>query len=103
MAPGQLTGAVDQLPRAALSGQGAALTDAQLLGRFVEQGDEAAFAGLLRRHGPMKLGVCRRLLRSPHDAQDAFQATFLVLVKKAAAIRPREMVVNWLYGVPHHT
>src|SRR5689334_2964813 len=80
---------------------GAGMTDGQLLTSFIEHRDEAAFAALVRRHGPMVWGVCRRLL--PHHAtEDAFQATFLVLVRKAASIRPREMLANWLYGVAHH-
>src|SRR5262249_46858507 len=64
--------------------------------------EESAFAALLRRHGPMVWGVCRRLLPY-HEAEDAFQATFLVLVKKAASVKPRELVGNWLYGVAHQT
>jgi RNA polymerase sigma factor (sigma-70 family) len=92
-----------QLRRAALLGDEAGLTDGQLLGGFVEHGDEAAFAVLVRRHGPMVLGVCRRLLGSLHDAEDAFQATFLVLVRKAAAIQSRETVANWLYGTAYNT
>jgi RNA polymerase sigma factor (sigma-70 family) len=72
-------------------------TDAELLGRFVDRRDEAAFAVLVRRHGAMIYGVCRRLL-SEHDAEDAFQATFLVLAQKARTAAPRE-VANWLYGV----
>src|SRR6266481_3996807 len=77
----------------------AELSDAELLRRFANQRDEGTFAVLLQRHGPMVLGVCRRVLRDPHDAQDAFQATFLVLVRRAASVVPREMVGNWLYGV----
>ena len=80
----------------------AVLTDGQLLGRFIERRDEAAFAALVRRHGPMVWGVCRRLLND-QDAEDAFQATFLVLVRKAASIVPRERVANRLYGVAHQT
>jgi RNA polymerase sigma factor (sigma-70 family) len=85
-----------------LSGVGAQ-ADAQLLESFLTQQDEAAFEGLLRRHGPMVLGVCRRVLRDPHAAEDAFQATFLVLVRKASTIRPLQMVGPWLYGVAYRT
>ena len=81
----------------------AELTDGQLLEGFVSRRDEAALAALVRRHGALVWGVCRRLLRDYHDAEDAFQATFLVLVRKAASIVPREMVVNWLYGVARQT
>ncbi|MEX2120778.1 MAG: sigma-70 family RNA polymerase sigma factor [Pirellulales bacterium] len=79
------------------------LTDGQLLERYIAGRDEAAFAELLRRHGPMVLAVCRRALGDSHDADDAFQATFLVLVRKAPSIVPRDMVGNWLYGVAHRT
>jgi RNA polymerase sigma factor (sigma-70 family) len=81
---------------------GAGLTDEQLLGCFIERRDDAAFAALIKRHGPMVWGVCRRLLNH-HDAEDAFQATFLVLVRKAASVLPRGMLANWLYGVAHQT
>ena len=74
-------------------------TDADLLGRFIDRRDEAAFALLVRRHGAMVYGVCRRVLRTDQDAEDAFQATFLVLVEKARTVVPREAVGNWLYGV----
>jgi RNA polymerase sigma factor (sigma-70 family) len=77
------------------------LTDGQLLGRYVTTRDAAAFENLVRRHGPMVLGVCRRLLPNLHDAEDAFQATFLVLVRKATTINPRDAVGNWLYGVAY--
>lgn len=87
------------LRRLALGPDAAALTDGQLLSCFIERRDESAFAALVRRHGPMVWGVCRRLLANHHDAEDAFQATFLVLVRKAAAVVPREMVANWLHGV----
>src|SRR6201998_2454692 len=78
-----------------------AVTAGQLLGRYVTTRDAAAFETLVRRHGPMVLGVCRRLLPNPHDAEDAFQATFLVLVRKATTITPREAVGSWLYGVAY--
>jgi polysaccharide biosynthesis/export protein len=79
------------------------LTDAQLLDRFLARREEVAFEAMLRRHGPMVLGVCRRLLSDPHDAEDAFQATFLVLVRRAAAIVPRSSLGPWLYGVARRT
>ncbi len=78
-------------------------TDKELLDRFVSQRDAAAFAVLVRRHGPMVLGVCRRLLQHLQDAEDAFQATFLVLVRKAASLGQRELLGNWLYGVAYRT
>src|SRR5437660_12250034 len=78
-------------------------TDGELLEAFLTTREEAAFEALLRRHGPMVLGVCRRTLHNSHDAEDAFQATFLVLVRKASTIRPRELVGNWLYGVACRT
>jgi RNA polymerase sigma factor (sigma-70 family) len=81
---------------------GEAASDAQLLECFVGRRDEAAFAELLRRHGPMVLGLCRRLLGA-EDAEDAFQGTFLVLAKKAASIARRELLGNWLYGVAYRT
>ena len=83
-------------------GSPSALTDAQLLGRFAAGDGEAsglAFEALMGRHGPMVLRVCRGVLRDPHDAQDAFQATFLVLVRKANSIRDRDSVASWLHGV----
>src|SRR5271168_4363745 len=80
---------------------GGSLTDGQLLARFVAARDEIAFAALVRRHGPMVLGVCRRLLHHTQDAEDAFQATFLVLSRKAASLGKRELVGNWLYGTAY--
>src|SRR5437588_9736511 len=73
--------------------------DRQLLERFAAYRDEAAFTALLGRHGPMVLGVCRGILRDAHAAEDAFQATFLVLARKAGSIRQRESVGSWLYQV----
>ena len=93
---------IEQL-RAVLLRDGAGLTDGQLLECFVARRDNAAFEALMRRHGPMVLAVCRRILRNHHDSEDAFQATFLVLARKAASIMPREAVGNWLYGVAYRT
>src|SRR2546423_4475006 len=78
------------------------LTDAQLLERFIAQRDEAAFESLMWRHGPKVLGVCRRVLRHEQDAEDAFQATFLVLVRKAGSIRRSASVGGWLYRGAYH-
>jgi RNA polymerase sigma factor (sigma-70 family) len=78
-------------------------TDGRLLEDFIGRRDEAAFEVLLGRHGPMVWGVCRRLLANEADAEDAFQATFLILVRKAASIARRAAVGNWLYGVAHRT
>lgn len=80
-----------------------AATDAQLLSAFIGRRDMDAFTLLTRRHGPMVLGVCRRVLRHQQDAEDAFQATFVVLARRAESIQPRERVANWLYGVAYRT
>ena len=77
--------------------------DASLVGRFVRSREDAAFAELVRRHGPMVWGVCSRALPRFHDAEEAYQATFLVLARKAASIRPPGLVANWLFGVARRT
>jgi RNA polymerase sigma factor (sigma-70 family) len=94
---------IRHLRKAALLRDGAGLTDGQLLECFLLRRDEPAFAALVRRHGPMVLGVCRRVLGNLHDAEDAFQATFLVLARKAASVRSREVVGHWLYRVAYRT
>jgi len=94
---------IGHLRRRLLAAEGTGLADAKLLGQFVESGDQEAFEILMRRHGPMVFGVCRRILANSQDAEDAFQATFLVLVRKASSVRPREMLGNWLYGVALQT
>jgi RNA polymerase sigma factor (sigma-70 family) len=94
-----MNGILQQLRRATLG----SLSDRELLDALVTRRDEAAFETLLRRHGPMVLAVCRRVLRHAHDAEDAFQATFLVLLRKATTIRKREVLGSWLYGVAYRT
>ena len=103
MATGTLDGVIRHLRRVVLLRDGGGLTDGQLLEQYLAKRDEAAFEALVRRHGPMVLGVCRRVLHHAHDAEDAFQATFLVLVRKAASVAPRELVGHWLYGVAYRT
>jgi RNA polymerase sigma factor (sigma-70 family) len=80
-----------------------ARTDRELLDSFVQRRDDAAFAALVRRHGPMVLSVCRRVLRQAEDTEDAFQATFLVLAKKADRLKRPDLLANWLYGVAYRT
>jgi RNA polymerase sigma factor (sigma-70 family) len=99
----QINTAIQHLRRAVLRQDGAGLRDGQLLASFIEQKDEAAFEVLVRRHSPMVFGVCRRMVGNYHDAEDAFQATFLVLARKASSVRPRERVANWLHGVALRT
>src|SRR5438093_225712 len=74
-------------------------SDEQLLERFVERHEEEAFADLVRRHGPLVLGVCLRVLHHRQDAEDAFQATFLTLVRKGHTMRRRAALPSWLYRV----
>jgi RNA polymerase sigma factor (sigma-70 family) len=90
---------VGQIRRAAAETAFDGLTDAELLLRYVDSGDEAAFEVIARRHGPLVLAVCRRVLGDSHGADDAFQATFLVLARKARSIRKSESVSSWLHGV----
>jgi RNA polymerase sigma-70 factor (ECF subfamily) len=99
MARQDLSCVLEQLRR--LTGPGLAdeLTDGELLDQFVALREEAAFEILVRRHGPLVWAVCRRVLRSDHDAEDVFQATFLVLARRAHSIRKRQSIGSWLYGV----
>jgi RNA polymerase sigma factor (sigma-70 family) len=103
MATSQTRKVFHHIRSAVLMRDGAGMTDGQLLGCFLTQRDAAAFAALVRRHGPMVWGVCRRVLHNHHDAEDAFQATFLVLDRKATTVEPKEQVANWLYGVAYKT
>ncbi len=92
---------MQQIGRLFLEGTSIGSSEGELLDRFVKARDEAAFEALVARHGPMVLGVCRQLLRDPNDVDDAFQATFLVLVRKAATLRRCDLLGNWLYGVAY--
>ena len=99
MAIETLGAALRQINRLFADGVVAGLSDAQLLERFLSQGDAGSFEALLGRHGPMVLSVCRGILRDPHDAEDAFQATFLVLVKTGGTIRGGDSLGGWLHRV----
>ena len=103
MASNDLRGVVDYLKRIALKKESAKLSDGRLLEAFIRGREEPAFATIVRRHGAMVMGVCRRVLRDQHDAEDAFQATFLVLARKAASITSPKLLANWLYSVAFKT
>src|SRR5437868_2879274 len=103
MANHQLTRLLQTLRRAPPLLDAGGLPDGQLLARFVAARDEAAFAALVRLHGPMVYGVCRRVLRHAQDAEDAFQATFLVLARKARSVLARGSVGGWLHGAAYRT
>src|SRR4051794_35256059 len=85
--------------RGLVGGAAEARTDRELLAAFARHHDQAAFAELVARHGPMVLAVCRRLLSDPHDADDAFQATWLVLARKAGARGWADSIAGWLHAV----
>jgi RNA polymerase sigma factor (sigma-70 family) len=99
MARGPAGTILEQTRKAVGSGSADRPADADLLGRYAAYNDQDAFAELVRRHGPLVLGVCRGFLRQEQDAEDAFQATFLVLARGAGSIRKGEAVGSWLYGV----
>jgi RNA polymerase sigma factor (sigma-70 family) len=101
MTSGRIQHLIHYLRRTAAPADGSVVSDAQLLERFAAGGDEAAFELLARRHGPMVLGVCRRVLGDPHDAEDAFQAAFLLLARKTASAARSRSVGGWLYTVAH--
>src|ERR1700680_4023654 len=103
MAARRASAILEHVRRAAWGPDGAGSTDATLLESYVAREDEAAFEVLVRRHGPMVLGVCRRILSNTHDGEDAFQATFLVLGRRAAPVHPRDRVGHGLYGVARRT
>jgi RNA polymerase sigma factor (sigma-70 family) len=103
MAHGTIITVLHHLRQAAMSRDPCERSDGQLLADFLDKRDEASFAEIMRRHGPMVLATCRRLSGNAADAEDCFQATFLVLVRAAASLRSRETVGNWLYGVAYHT
>src|SRR5205809_5551032 len=103
MATSRVCEVIQHLRSVVLLRDGAGLTDEQLLKDYLSRDEEAALQTLVRRHGPMVWGVCRRVLRNWHDAEEAFQATFLVLVRRAASIASPELLANWLYGVAHQT
>src|SRR5947207_10921729 len=101
MPTAKLSGLVNRLGRGPDGAESA--TDAELLARFAAGRDEAAFAELVRRHGRLVYGVCRRVTGSHHLAEDAFQAVFVVLAAKAGAVRPPSAVAAWLHGVACRT
>jgi len=97
-----LSASLQHLHRALHADELADLSDAELVGRFVERCDGAAFAALVRRYGRVVFGVCRRVLRHTEDAEDAFQATFLIFARDAALVQRAGAIGNWLYGVAHN-
>src|SRR5262245_39653272 len=99
---GSMSGVIEHLRKVASLREGAEVTDGQLLERFVKNRDRAALEVLVHRHGRMVWGVCCRLLRNGPDVEDAFQASFLVFVRRARAV-PKESVSGWLYGVARQT
>jgi DNA-directed RNA polymerase specialized sigma24 family protein len=99
MAGNQLSVVLRHLYKQSARHQGNGVSDAQLLKRFVERRDESAFELLLYRHGAMVWGICHRVLRDHHDAEDAFQAAWLTLARKGGSIGRRDAVSSWMYKV----
>jgi len=98
-----MSNVIRHVRRIALQQAGTGRSDKLLLDAFLTQKDQLAFEALVHRHGPMVLEVCRRVLRNAHDAEDAFQAAFMVLLRKAHSIGKRDLLANWLYGVAYRT
>src|SRR5262249_26286401 len=103
MAAVQLVKVVERLRNVATQQDVSGMADGHLMQRYVRQRADAAVEAVVRRHGPMVMGVCCRVLHDAHDAEDAFQATFLLLARKAATLRSPGTVGNWLYGVAYRT
>src|SRR5438552_13006166 len=103
MATAQLGTLLRHVQKLASGSRARQWTDRQLLDDFAARGNEAAFTALVSRHGPMVLRVCRRVLNHEQDAEDAFQATFLVLARNSGSIQKRESVADWLHGVAYRT
>src|SRR5438128_2237787 len=103
MATAQLGTLLRHIHRLAAARSSTERNDGQLLDEFTNRRDQASFAVLVARHGPMVLRVCRRVLNHEHDAEDAFQATFLVLARNARSIRKPEALAGWLHGVAYRT
>ncbi len=103
MAKGQLSISAGIVGSGSQEASSSSSMDKLLLERFCRERNEEAFAALVRRHGPMVFGVCQRILHNLHDAEDAFQATFLVLVRKSSSLTRPELLCNWLYGVACRT
>src|SRR5438132_2882726 len=101
MTKNPVPGVLRHIRRLGFLQEASGMNDSQVLELFLADRDDDAFEALVRRHGRMVFGVCRRLLRHQQDAEDAFQATFLVLARKAASIQPRARVGNWLSGVAY--
>ncbi|MGP0066084.1 MAG: RNA polymerase sigma factor, partial [Isosphaeraceae bacterium] len=101
MANVHLGSVLRQIDRLLSGGTVVGLSDPALLRRFAVERDEEAFTGLLARHGPMVLAVCRGVLRNPDDAEDAFQATFLVLARQAHSLRVEGSLAGWLHRVAY--